>query len=358
MNIAHISHFGGNWGDRILNWAVERVWEQTVGEPITWTQMEVQRYFGGEETIARLSQFDLILVGGGGLFLPDTNANDNSGWEWNIPNEDLMRIDAPIAVFAIGYNFFRGQKVTNTFIKGMKALVKKAAFVGLRNSGSIEALSNLGIDTSSVHLQPCPTTFTATMYPSMRHNKRHNRIGVCFPMDRAALRYGSKEYAQEVMKSVSAACKILQNKGYSIRLFTHIGPDHRIKNYLGDVGVEYDHVDLDALTEVEQGLQYYRKCDMVISGRGHSSMAPFGIGVPSIAIDNHDKMRFFLQDAEAEDWLLPITPKSKLSTRLLGKAKKMLRTYAYQVDHIRARQEYFHGLTKQNIHAILSNIGD
>jgi len=42
--------------------------------------------------VEKLNQFDYILVGGGGLILPDTVPNKVSSWQWIIPKESYSKI--------------------------------------------------------------------------------------------------------------------------------------------------------------------------------------------------------------------------------------------------------------------------
>ena len=51
-----------------------------------------------------------VVVGGGGLFLADSNPNALSGWQWPVAAKVLRRpFSVPLAVFAVGYSRFRGQ---------------------------------------------------------------------------------------------------------------------------------------------------------------------------------------------------------------------------------------------------------
>ena len=52
---------------------------------------------------------DAVVVGGGGLFLSDTNPNRESGWQWRISLDMLEQLEVPLIVFAVGYNRFYGQ---------------------------------------------------------------------------------------------------------------------------------------------------------------------------------------------------------------------------------------------------------
>jgi hypothetical protein len=55
----------------------------------------------------------------------------------------LREIQVPLALFAVGYNRFRGQKDFDPiFTDHLRLLAEKCVYIGLRNHGSIEAVKN------------------------------------------------------------------------------------------------------------------------------------------------------------------------------------------------------------------------
>jgi len=145
--------------------------------------------------------FDAVVVGGGGLFLRDTNVNENSGWQWDIPMEMLDRLRKPLIVFAVGYNRFPGQDDFDPiFGTHVTQCIRQSCFFGLRNQGSIEAVRRyVPADLHDrIEHQPCPTTMAAELYPDLalagaarrRDESDEPRLGVELMVDRRMVEAG------------------------------------------------------------------------------------------------------------------------------------------------------------------------
>ena len=99
-------------------------------------------YLFNSKNIRNLNKYDYLIVGGGGLILPDTAPNKLSGWQWNISIENLNLIKKPIYVISIGFNLFYGQNMSMTdrnsnkidssitpiFKESIKTLIKKSFY--------------------------------------------------------------------------------------------------------------------------------------------------------------------------------------------------------------------------------------
>ncbi len=90
----HVTYdVAGNVGDTVLSQCVRKTFEldspkgwniQTVSQPVT------------QEVVERINSTKKLIIGGGGLFLPDTNPNSKSGWQWAISPQLLQQIQVPI----------------------------------------------------------------------------------------------------------------------------------------------------------------------------------------------------------------------------------------------------------------------
>src|SRR3990170_967542 len=98
----------GNYGDTLLFETVRELFEGFAGgDAFEVVQSRQLR----DPVTPRLVDFinenvDAVVVGGGGLFLSDTNPNQRSGWQWNISLDLLRRIEKPLIIFAVGNNRF------------------------------------------------------------------------------------------------------------------------------------------------------------------------------------------------------------------------------------------------------------
>ncbi len=87
----HLFHFDlkpkGNYGDAILFELVRQLFNGYSGrEKFLVTGSTNLRHPVGPRKLAWVNDdFDAALLGGGGLMLRSTNANQNSGWQWNMP---------------------------------------------------------------------------------------------------------------------------------------------------------------------------------------------------------------------------------------------------------------------------------
>jgi hypothetical protein len=121
-----------------------------------------------------------VLVGGGGLFYHANRFSRQtvSGWQWQVPESGITGTRPPMMLFAIGWNSFREDSTTpaaqdDAFNRSLLALGRADAFIGLRESYSLDAirarLDGLGEAGRSValHYQPCATTLLGILKPCL-----------------------------------------------------------------------------------------------------------------------------------------------------------------------------------------------
>src|SRR5690606_7442597 len=107
---AHVAFYmddQGNAGDKVLPEAVRLVFDSDTSAA-RWHPVHVHRLFDAS-ALREVNARRGVVVGGGGLFIPDTSPNGNSRWQWNVPDAVLRQITVPLVVFAVGYNAFEGQ---------------------------------------------------------------------------------------------------------------------------------------------------------------------------------------------------------------------------------------------------------
>jgi len=158
---------GGNFGDIALPIAVREAIESQA--PVQcWQPLHVHQLVE-ERTLERINQSTALLIGGGGLFLPDTSPNANSGCQWNIPLDAIDRIQVPIGLFAVGFNLFRGQEFRGgLFQRSLEAMVGRASLVGLRNHGSVSRVQGMLPPrlADKIRFLPRPTTILSHIHPA------------------------------------------------------------------------------------------------------------------------------------------------------------------------------------------------
>lgn len=298
-----------NAGDTLLFPVVRRAFDVFLGK-CDWELRQAWELFTLEDARSTNAKFDGVVIGGGGLLLRDQVGSDitNSGWQWNSTIESIEALQIPIFVFAIGYNRFRGQSEFDPiFTEHLRALVRKAYFFGLRNTGSIEALKKYLPSEQHCKLQRqfCPTNLLWQLFPkycelAQTHDKRGARLlSFNAAFDRAHLRFG--ESSERVLNKIARALRLAQDRGWGVILTAHKSMDRQIEAYLDMAGVNYDLADLTNAKPPEI-LEFYSQIDFAFGMRGHAQMIPFGLRRPIMSIISHDKMRFLLEDIGHLSW--------------------------------------------------------
>ena len=305
-----------------------------------------------EERVRTINERDLLLIGGGGLFLPDTNENSVSGWQWAISGEQLESIEVPVCVYSVGYNFFPGQEPTPLFVDSLTALLKKSSFFGLRNHGSIDAVRALVPPelADKVCFQPCTTTLIRKLYPEIPEKKKTGTIAVNMAFDRAERRYGAAQ--EEILTRTAAAVRAIQDRGYRIVCVCHVDEDARFVPYLKAAGVSFETEDLTHCFP-DQVFTFYNEIDLVLGMRGHAQMIPFGLNCEILSLGTHDKLKWFLDDIGAQDWYVDLTDTEGLTERIVERftaihEKEPERTK----QRLLAAQEELWNITKDNLAVI------
>ncbi|WP_405388999.1 polysaccharide pyruvyl transferase family protein [Streptomyces sp. NBC_01102] len=349
--LAHVAFYmeqQGNAGDKLLPESVRLAFDQDTG-PARWHSVHAHRLFD-EAALERVNARRGLVIGGGGLFIPDTAPNGNSGWQWNVPDALLERIDVPVMVYAVGFNAFDGQaygQSRNRFLSSLRKLVERSAFFGLRNHGSIEKVRDLlpAELRDKVRFQPCPTTVTRQTTPGWTDPaERDDTILINAAYDRAGLRFGH-DYGH-FLGEMATAVKGLGAYG-EVRCVAHSLDDERIAFDLRrEHGISlpvipmYDF-DNDAIRDT------YARTKLVIGMRGHAGMIPFGCGTPIISLISHPKMAYFLADIERPEWGISVHDRH-LGARLVERAAGLLSDHAATVADVHGRQQELWKITEAN----------
>ncbi|MFF7448638.1 MULTISPECIES: glycosyltransferase [unclassified Streptomyces] len=347
--LAHVAFYmdrQGNAGDKLLPETVRLAF----GPDTTsrrWHPVHAHRLFD-EAALERVNARRGLVIGGGGLFIPDTMPNGNSAWQWNVPDELLNRIDVPIAVFAVGFNAFDGQSYrANRFRESLLHLVERSAFFGLRNHGSIEKVRAMlpARLHDKVRFQPCPTTVMRQLVDGWQDPaRREDTILLNAAYDRAGLRFGH-DYGYFLAQMAQAVRDL--GELAEVRCVAHSLDDEKIAFDLRrEHGISlpvipmYDF-DNDRIRDL------YARTKLVIGMRGHAGMIPFGVGTPIISLISHPKMAYFLRDIERPEWGVSVHDRH-LAARLVERASDLLADHAKTVTDVHGRQQELWKITEAN----------
>ena len=350
--IVHIGHFSkgkamtGNVGDPLLFYELENLFNTISGKEYAWYHRSILR---------RISKFEIwcwnhfakgLIVGGHGLLMVDTGRNENSGWQLNVSLQELKTIRCPLAILAIGYNTFRGQEDFNpVFRPHINECVKKSVVFGLRNYGSIRALSDY-LDEENrrkICFQPCPTTMLS-LYEKLPLVERRKSIGICLAFDRFENRFGNS--FDSVVNQLVKYKESWNSKGYEIIFFVHNPTDLKTEyaKAIAQKGVEI--LSISGQT-YEQIFEFYMAKTLIVGMRGHSLMIPWGLGTPVISLTTQNKQKWFIEitghnersiEVEQEDILKPL---NQQTTHIIA-------NYNEVVDEIKEKQKEFYSITRDN----------
>ena len=346
----HFSYYSGweNAGDTVLSKTVRDNFNAMV--PTRWDLKQVTDPVT-EETIRSINQRDYVVVGGGGLLLPDSNPNSISGWQWAIPEHLLEKIEVPLIVYAIGYNFFIGQQPNELFTENLKKIIAKSSFFSLRNTGSLNAVKNLVGDSiaSKVRYQPCTTTVISKVDKYAPKHERTRNVGVNIAYDRYHLRYGAAIY--QIMNQVALALKEISANGYNVYNICHLENDAKFELILDANDVPYKSINLQ-YSLPKQTYETYCRMELVMGARGHAQMIPFGLNTRIISLGSHNKLRYFLEDIDAIEWYVNLKEDaSTLKDRITALFFKLIESQE-PLDKIEHEQLKLYHITKNNYQEI------
>lgn len=357
--LAHVAFYmdgQGNAGDKVLPEAVRRCFSDDTG-PGAWQSEHVHRLVD-EAALERINRQRGLVIGGGGLFIPDTSPNGNSAWQWNVTDEAMRRIEVPIAVFAVGYNTFEGQGYARErFTESLRTLVERAAFFGLRNHGSVERVRDLlprELADTVVH-QPCPTTVARQLIPGWRDPaERDDTVLLNIAYDRAGLRFGH-DYGHVLAELAAAIRRIGEHT--EVRYASHAVTDD---TFVTDLRREHG-ISLPVLPmydwSTERILAEYARTKLVIGARGHAGMVPFGVGTPILSLISHPKLGYFLRDIDRPEWGVSVHERH-LAELLTERALGLLDRHEATVADVHDRQLLLWKITQENMGRIRPLLGD
>ncbi|TDQ43909.1 glycosyltransferase [Actinorugispora endophytica] len=356
--LAHVAFYmddQGNAGDKVLPESVRLSFDADPG-PRRWHSVHTHRLFD-ESALREVNARRGLVIGGGGLFIPDTSPNGNSCWQWNVPDEVMERIEVPVAVFAVGYNVFEGQSYAQRrFTESLRLLVAKSAFFGLRNHGSIERVRDLlPADLADrVVYQPCPTTVARKLVAGWQEpEERAETVLVNCAYDRAGLRFGHDygHFLSEMAHAVTAL-----GERAEVRYAAHISTDEKfVFDLRREHGVSLPVEPMYDMSNAEVW-DTYKRTRLVIGMRGHAGMIPFGCGTPIISLISHPKLAYFLNDIERPEWGVSVHD-PRLGAVLTERAEDVLDNHRAALDDVAERQQKLWAVTRDNLAGLRGPLG-
>jgi hypothetical protein len=263
-----------------------------------------------------LNTYDLIIVGGGGLLLPDSAPNKNSFWQWNIKTEEMKKISKPIYVISIGYNTFNGQTMLMPDMKTNKedlsilpklqesltTLIEKSVHFSMRHNNDIENLNTLlGKIYNKIIFEPCPTIWYATEYMKKNlRNPNEKYITIEIKDDREWRRY-YKITKEKFYIQLLEFILFCQEKKLPVAFLSHDGSSNFF-TFLKSKKIQIPFFDNSVANEKEI-IENYSKISLLLCTAGHSQMIAYGLGIPIISLITHAKLQNFCDDFKLDNYI-------------------------------------------------------
>tara|TARA_Y100001938_G_scaffold48119_1_gene67055 strand:- start:7517 stop:8611 length:1095 start_codon:yes stop_codon:yes gene_type:complete len=293
-----------NSGDFFLGPSTKWRFQNIAEQEIDWEDKCVRDDDFNLDFIKNLNtHFDYLVIGGGGLFLPDTNANDVSRWQWSIESELIKKINIPIYVVSVGWNLFHGQKIGGDeegykiFKENIETLVDKSEYFTLRHNGDLEHLKKVLAEDlhDKIRAEFCPTINFCLEYVKNKLKTKPDREYYAFEVkiDREHMRYRniSKEDFYNDLKNFALT---LIESGKKVCVLSHDGNLDLI-DYFKSNGVKVEFFD-NSVMEVEAIINNYLKIKKLFCTAGHSQMMGYSLGCDVVSLITHDKLKYFLED--------------------------------------------------------------
>lgn len=319
--MADLFHFDiptwGNYGDKALFPVVRDAFRAFDGEAAFTSAAALRREVDGGLVDRINARADAVVIGGGGLFLQDTNPNRLSGWQWKISAETLAGIEVPLIVYAVGDNRFPGQPEFDDLLRThVEQVREQSVFFGLRNSGSIASMSALlGPSAVPIDFQPCPTTLGGLLYEPLQGSRPDPREKLIAIQMLVHGRQQAAGYDAEVIhRAVVDSARALVADGWRVLSVPFHPDDAEVSRRLRAEVPEVEEIRLwGADIGFFSGFTLFSSVPYVLGGRGHAQMIPFGVGSIPLSLDLHAKLGYFAHDIGHPEFVVPVGPEGMVA---------------------------------------------
>lgn len=342
IKVAHIyvSRVKTNSGDYLLGIATKAYFQQKFldGKKCYFENFDCRNpKLFLSESIDVLNQFDFILVGGGGLILPDSASNTTSGWQWNIDERMYQRINRPIYAIAIGYNLFFEQDITmperdnstveifrkSLFDSNINALIERATHFTLRHRRDVEQLKKhlYNRNRERIGFEFCPTIWYVQKCWKddwFEQESSNGSIAIEIKDDREWRRYykiGKDKYFAELTFFVKFCLSI----NLPVKYLSHDG-SRNYYDYLFQQGIELEYLD-NSVADEDSIRRNYSKIGLLFCSAGHSQMIAYGLGIKTVSLVTHPKLKNFCDDIGSKD-LIDVNAEDDISNTMISYVQK------------------------------------
>lgn len=313
IRVAHIyaSDAIKNSGDFLIGIATKKYFKDKIlqiDDDIIFEDINCRQIFD-IELINGLNNFDYIIIGAGGLILPDTFHNTVSCWQLGIPTYMYNKILKPIYVISIGFNLFYNQTINmyeresnisdisrqQIFKDNIIELIKISKYFTMRHNEDINQLIQIiGSEyIDKIKLEFCPTIWYSSQIKKIFNINNKKYIAIEIKDDREWRRYYdiSKTKFYSELEKVVLYC--LENK-IDIAYLSHDGSKN-FYNYLKSKNIDIYYID-NSVADEDKIYNNYESIKTLICSAGHSQMIAYALGIDIITLVSHPKTKNFCED--------------------------------------------------------------
>ncbi len=327
LRLLHIASFSGNIGDNANHMGFRPWFEDQVGAPVSWTNLEIREFYWRErqwdETLVELiNSHDMLIIGGGNYFELWV---EHSPTGTSIAMDPALFAQIKIPVFFNALGVDPGQGVPDIcrdrFTKFLQLLLNSDQFlVSVRNDGAQDNLRHhIGPHfADKVHCLPDHGFFVPS--PQQHHSappaEGPQSVAINLACDMSETRFsgfeGQADFAREMASVITALAA--HNKQLHVHLVPHIFRDLEIIaqtiDYLDDrlrrtrlSVAPYSSGD-DAAGRI---LSIYKTVDLVMGMRFHANVCPMALGTNVLGLNCYPQIENLYRGLNLLDQLVNIS---------------------------------------------------
>jgi polysaccharide pyruvyl transferase WcaK-like protein len=305
MRIHHFYPKTHNIGDHFVQRGIERMIREIIPHAafdlfnVNSRGEDKTGYGLTRETVARANrEADLIIVGGSNLY------EGSYRWPWGVHMEADALDDLRVPLFLIGMGtgssfLSRPHKPSARAKREMRLLNDRAAFSGARDVLTRDWLHQLGI--SKAELMGDPATFI------FNHAARSGGDGGHVLFTTPPLRFWASKNrfwqvrlrGRAMFRTTVALAQMLLGKGHEVVVACNDPADVKLARQLFGDRFAGRVVCPQGPEEYFQLLSGSRA---VVTGRLHTAVVSFSLGVPFLLIDADQRTRGFVETYQLDDW--------------------------------------------------------
>jgi len=358
LRVLHVASFSGNIGDNANHMGFRPWFQEEVGRPVEWTNLEIREFYWKERQwddgfVAIANAHDLVVIGGGNYFELWVESSP-TGTSIAIAPETFAKVRVPVFFNALGVDPGQGVPEVSLarFTAFLDTLLGSDRFlVSVRNDGAHATLRHyLGAaHAKAVHHIPDGGFFVSAPMPVAKP-EGILRIGLNVANDMPETRF--RNFAAEggeigFVREIAAAMTAIAERFPQVEFvfFPHIFRDIEISSHvirhLGDrlrrtrlSVAPYGSGDAAARAT----LAIYGSCDLVLAMRFHANVCPLGMGRQTLGLTGYPQISALYAELGQPDRAIDVASPG-FAPRLTAAAQQaLLRPQAFAASPDDARQ--------------------